>query len=97
MTHNFNLTEVEQNAIFDVISALQSMIDYEGDLFINLAERVLELIYGKPKSDDIIKTIEKWFWENLTDSLKINLDVSNGEEFFEKNGHLEIIQQTFTK
>lgn len=94
MAHNFNLTELEKKHIYNVVVAIENMMMFDGDDFKYLAVGILELIYGEPKSNDIIKTIEKWVDD---DDLEVEFDCKDGEEFFEKNGHLEIIQQTFTK
>jgi hypothetical protein len=67
------LNEREKEIIEDVYCKIQEMIEYEGDQFISLAESVLELIYGKEKSEIVKESIEKFeirdieftFWEQI--------------------------------
>jgi hypothetical protein len=95
-THNFNLTQLEKEKIEEAISALHSMINFEGDGFIHLVKGYFELIYGIEKAKKIIEFLEKEFWKDRNDPSLLILTFNDGE-FFEVHKDIKEIKELFTK
>jgi hypothetical protein len=96
MTHDFNLTDLEQSKVEDVISSLREMIIEEQDSFYCLLTGILELIYGVKKAEKIQKFLDSQLDPDSDDYDPI-IEEFDDCEFFKENGHLKKVQALFTK
>lgn len=95
-TNKFNLTQLEQNSVEQAISALHSMIHFEGDFFKHLVGAIFELIYGEEKAEKIIEFLENEFDKDDDDATLLIQTFDEGK-FFKVNKDVKEVKELFTK